>query len=229
MPRPTLAALPAAVVAALLLAGCAGDGGGGRVETAGATAPDATPRVVPRATPGDVAPPRGRPSGYKALREGGKVAYQSKEFVLHPGDRDERWVLAGTAYQNDLTGLGRPDPAAPVLLLLGHQGDTPDFAGAKDSLRFVVALGDAGGAADRLDCPVAWQAGPTKLMGTTTSTFAAVLKPADVARLLAAPKAVGGLYDTSRPDGDKAWTRLAAFDLDDTGLRDRLRAFVGAE
>lgn len=32
--------------------------------------------------------------------------------------------------------------------------------------------------------------------------------------------------DTSRLEGDKAWTRSAAFDLHETEFVDRLRAFV---
>ena len=197
---------PVALLAALLLAGCA---------TGGATAPNpstATPAAAPN-------------KQVKTFREAGKTAYMTADPVtLHKPESGARWLLAATVYQNDLTAAGRPDPAKPALLIFSFQGRPDVFSPARESLKVLVALDDGidGGA---IYCPVAWVGGPDDSFSGTTLSFSAVLSPADVRRILNAGKAVGAVVDTSKPEGGKAWTKLAIFDLRETGVAAALRAF----
>ena len=204
MQMPTLR--PIALLIGLLLAGCA---------TGGARSPDPT-------TPTPAAAPDKR---IKTFREAGKTAYMTAEPVtLHKPEAGARWLLAASVYQNDLTAASRPDPAKPALLIFNFQGRPDLFSPVRDSLKFVVAVDDGidGGA---VYCPVAWVGGPDDSFGGTTLSFSAVLSPADVRRILNAGKAVGAVVDTSKPEAGKAWSKLAIFDLRETGVTAALRAF----
>ena len=204
---PTLLAL-----AALLTAGCAAAPG-------------------PTAAPAPAGPQSARPApaplgkGVKAFREGPKTAYMTADaLVLHKPEAGQRWLLGATFYQNDLTDHGRPDPAKPVLLMMSFKGRPDIFSPANDSLKLVMALGGGPG----VYCPIQWQAGPDDSFDGTTATFAAVLSPAAVRRLLAPidGPAIGAVVDASKPEGGKAWAKLAVFDLRQTGAIDALRAFL---
>ena len=166
----------------------------------------------------------GRGDGVNMIREDGKTAYMSRrEIIIHPKRQGEPWVLAGTWYQNDLAERGSVDPDATVVLLIGFKGSPDPFTPAKESMLFLMGLDG-----ERVDAPMYWQSGPGKIFGVTTSVFLAAFKPETVSRILSADQAYAGIMDTATPDeeGGKLYTKLATFDMVESGAVEALRAFV---
>ena len=165
----------------------------------------------------------------KRFEQDGKVAYMGRQtFTLHDRNlwaKDGNWVLGGSYYQNDLTGRGRMDPDAHVMLMMAFKGSPDIFSPAKDSMKMIFMLDG-----QPVFVPVAWQQGPDRVFGVTQSVFSAVLDPEVVRQILAADDVHAGLADTSKPDlvEGKVWTYLTGFDMDKQNAVEPLRAFVAS-